>query len=328
MLRGDARRRDAFPAAAGPRPEPPLPTIEEIELPDEDAAEFAELADRLVKELGDEGLQDVSYHVRVLATCARRVGSLPDQIAAKVPALVRDGVVALLKHKSLEGEAPLLVNALVHEALRYCVRMIPNDCAPLMQLMAECVDSKHPLYREAADGEADDEDDGDTTGWRMSLDFADRVDALRTLWDKSRVWATGQIIETNPATQQLMVRYDGGYDGEEDWIERFSADIAPYKTKSVKAAKELEAWKAGLVVGARVDLQDFCHRSWFAGTVSARLEAGAYSPRGNYYQHDTSAHIKVTVVGNNGIEEESELISVNSPRLAKYGTRASGGEQK
>ena len=125
----------------------------------------------------------------------------------------------------------------------------------------------------------------------------------------------------------MMVRYDGGYDGEEDWIERFSPDIAPYKTKSVKAAKELEAWKDGLVVGARVDLQEFSHRSWFAGTVCNRLEAGAYSPPGNYYQHDTSAHIKVMVVGNNGLDEEkeSEWISVNSPRLAKYGTRASGG---
>jgi hypothetical protein len=193
------RPQDAAPpaaeiaAAASPRPEPPLPTIEAVELPDEDALAFAELAERLVKELEDS-VEDPSYHVRVLATCVRRVADLPDPIAAKVPVLLRDGVVALLKHKSLAGEMPPLVNALVHEALRYCVTMIPSDSAPLMQLMAECVDSKQPLYREPADGEEDDEDDQDTTAWRMSLDFADRIDALRTLWDKYAICFCVQFL--------------------------------------------------------------------------------------------------------------------------------------
>ena len=102
----------------------------------------------------------------------------------------------------------------------------------------------------------------------------------------------------------------------------FSPDLAPHRTKSVRAAKELEAWKASLVIGARCDLQDFSHRAWFPATVSDRLEAGEYHPPGNYYnQNDTTAHIRVTCHRKDG-DVESEWLSVNSLRLARSGTRA------
>ena len=319
---------------------PPLPVLEDVELPSTVEA-FAELAEKLVKDLKDscddrEGQRETEterepcYYARVLATVVRREAELQRESRERVPLLVKEGTVALLQHSNLEGQAQQIVHALVQEVLQYCVRMIPSDSVPLCQLMAECIDIKHPLYRDA-DGERDTEDDdGDTTAWRMSLDFADHVDVLKTAWDKSRQWVTGQIIEVNPANQKVRVQYDGGYEGDDDWVERFSLDLAPHRTKSVRAAKELEAWKASLVIGARCDIQDYTHRQWFPGTVSDRLEAGEYQPPNTYYnQNDTSAHIKVTCAGKDGARDvESEWLSVNSYRLARYGTRAevAGGE--
>ena len=111
-----------------------------------------------------------------------------------------------------------------------------------------------------------------------------------------------------------------------------SPDLAPHKTKSVQAAKKLEEWKKSLVVGAKVDFQDFTARTWTSGVVTQRKEAEEYAAmeqqRWQYQQYPTAAHIKVTVAGLDGRDEESDWLSVNhQPRLAPYGSRAGGGTQ-
>ena len=190
--------------------EPPV-VIESVEELPPTIESFSALSEQMLAELKDSA-GDPTAHVRMLATCIRQADDLPTaEHAERLPALLKEATLALMRHKELPGRLPLLVNAFVLEVVEYCVRMIPRDCLPLAELMAECFDYKKPLYREHGGGGGDaEEDDGDTTAWRMSLDFADRVDALKTNWDKTRAWSTAQIIEVNSTQTMVKVHYDTG----------------------------------------------------------------------------------------------------------------------
>ena len=83
--------------------------------------------------------------------------------------------------------------------------------------------------------------------------------------------------------------------------------VAAASGSAVQAAKKLEEWKKSLVVGAKVDFQDFTARTWTSGVVTQRKEAEEYAAmeqqRWQYQQYPTAAHIKVTVAGLDGRDE-------------------------
>jgi hypothetical protein len=250
---------------------------------------------------------------------------------ALLPLLLKEGTVALLGSEALEGDMPAAVNAYVLEVIEYCVATFESDCVPQAELLAECLDYKHLLYREhgSGSGVGDDADqDGDTVAWRHSLDFADRVDAIKVNWDNVKLWNTAQIVETNPARQMVKLHFDTGYEGDDRWVSKFSDELAPYKTASLRVVAKIKQWKESLLPGQWVDAQDHTFKNWFNAQVSARVDAAEYAvlePRQYWQQHDNSDHVKVVIIQNDR-QEESGWISVDSHRLARYGTKAGGAE--
>eukprot|EP00329_Picozoa_sp_Boothbay-MS584-11_P005071 47559_4 len=244
--------------------------------------------------------------------------------------------VALTQHPTApqEGDMPDAVNGFILEAIDFCVGTLQTDSVPQAELLAECLDYKKLLYREHGGSGAagvDADSDGDTMVWRQSLDFADRVDALKTNWDNVKHWTTAQIVETNPANHMVKLRYDNAYDSEDRWVAKLSDEIAPHKTKTVQAAAKLKQWKDSLVPGQWVDAQDHTFKHWYNAQIKQRKSAEEYAAleqrqwtnqrQWNHSQQEPSAHVTVVM---NGVEKESTWISVDSSRLARFGTRAGG----
>lgn len=161
---------------------------------------------------------------------------------------IKDATVALLRHEKLEGSLPAAVNGFVLDVVRYCADAIKRDCVPLIVLAAECMDYQKMLYKGYGKSHAGDElpdATGDTLEWRQGLDFADRVDAIKVQWNNTKEWTTAQIVETNPAHQLLKLHYDKWTEVDDKWVDRFSSEIAPHRTQSLRAAAMLQTWKDG-----------------------------------------------------------------------------------
>ena len=88
-------------------------------------------------------------------------------------------------------------------------------------------------------------------------------------------------------------------------MDRMSPDLAPHKTSPCRPPR-LE-WKKA-VVGAKVDFQDYAAKSWTSGVAAQEAEeyAAMEQQRWRYQQYPTAAHIKVTVAGLDGRDEESD----------------------
>jgi hypothetical protein len=197
----------------------------------------------------------------------------------------------------------------------------------LVELAAECLDYKKMLYREYGQTSHADElatGAGDTIEWRRSLDFADQVDAIKVLWDNTKEWTVAQIVETNPSTQLLKLRYEKCFETEDRWVGRFSNEIAPHKSQSLRAAMLLQEWKQSLQPGTHLDAQDTSFKSWCTAVVGKRREPTAQTRDARAWQQQDSAQITIIMTAG-GREVESEFLSVESPRLARAGTRVGGG---
>ena len=291
----------------------------------EDVVAFSKIAESVVAELKLN--PDPTPYIAFLTHCLT-VDALPTpEHEPLMQVFIKDATVALLRHEKLDGALPDGVNAYVLDAIKYCAGGIQRDCVPLIELAAECLDYRKMLYKEYGQAHGAEEPAdvaGDTREWRASLDFADQVDAVKVQWDNSKEWTCAQIVETNPAHKLLKLRFEKCYETDDRWVDRFSPDIAPHKTQSLRAAALLQEWKDGLQPGMRLDAQDSGFKSWYSATVGKRREAADQLAETRTWQHTDSAQVTV-LLSHDGREEESDWISVDSTRLARSGTRVGGG---